>query len=94
MRKVKDREAYPLQSEWGEGANANHLSRQYVQLAIIPVAFTFFGFVGIAVTSAGIILYDGKVLWNPLDLIDQWTNRPAAFFMSFSFALATLGTNM
>jgi len=78
----------------GEGTNANHLSRQYVQLAIIPVAFTFFGFVGIAVTSAGIILYDGKVLWNPLDLIDQWTNRPAAFFMSFSFALATLGTNM
>ncbi|KAF9779792.1 NCS1 nucleoside transporter family [Thelephora terrestris] len=67
---------------------------QYVQLAIIPISFTFFGFVGIAVTSAGIILYDGKILWNPLDLIDQWTNRPAAFFMSLSFALATLGTNI
>jgi len=40
------------------------------------------------------VLYDGQVLWNPLNLIDQWTNRPAAFFMAFSFALATLGTNM
>lgn len=67
---------------------------QYVQLAIIPFSFTFFGFVGIAVTSAGMIIYDGKVLWNPLNLIDLWTNRPAAFFMSFSFLLATLGTNI
>lgn len=65
-----------------------------MQLAIIPFSFTFFGFVGIAVTSAGMIIYDGKVLWNPLNLVDQWTNRPAAFFMSFSFLLATLGTNM
>jgi NCS1 family nucleobase:cation symporter-1 len=62
-------------------------------LIIIPIAFTLCGFVGIAVTSAGIVLYD-QVLWNPLLLIDQWTNRPAAFFAAFSFALATLGTNI
>jgi NCS1 family nucleobase:cation symporter-1 len=71
----------------------NILDRQYVQLFIIPVAFTLCGFVGIAVTSAGIVLY-GQVLWNPLLLIDQWTNRPAAFFAAASFALATLGTNV
>ncbi|RXW13820.1 hypothetical protein EST38_g12035 [Candolleomyces aberdarensis] len=66
---------------------------QYVQLLVIPVTFTLFGFVGIAVTSAGEILY-GDVLWDPLRLIDRWDNRAAAFFAAFSFALATLGTNI
>ena len=68
-------------------------SSQFVQLAIIPVAFTLCGFIGIAVTSAGIVLY-GEVLWDPLLLIDKWDNRAAAFFAAFSFVLATLGTNI
>ncbi|EIN05896.1 NCS1 nucleoside transporter family [Punctularia strigosozonata HHB-11173 SS5] len=66
---------------------------QYIQLGIIPVAFTFCGFIGMAVTSAGIHLY-GEVLWDPLRLIDKWDNRAAAFFASFAFVLATLGTNI
>ncbi|KAF9561582.1 cytosine-purine permease [Agrocybe pediades] len=66
---------------------------QFVQLAVIPVAFTLVGFIGIAVTSAGSVLY-GEVLWDPLRLIDKWDNRAAAFFASFSFILATLGTNI
>jgi nucleobase:cation symporter-1, NCS1 family len=51
------------------------------------------GFIGIAVTSAGVTLY-GEVLWDPLHLIDRWDNRAAAFFASFSFVLATLATNI
>ena len=66
---------------------------QYVQLVIIPIAFTFASFVGLAVTSAGITIY-GKVIWDPLELIDHWDNRAAAFFASFAFALSTLGTNI
>ncbi|KAI0346056.1 cytosine-purine permease [Trametopsis cervina] len=66
---------------------------QYVQLIIIPVAFTLAAFCGMMVTSAGIVLY-GKVLWDPLTLIDRWDNRAAAFFASFAFLLATLGTNI
>lgn len=66
---------------------------QYIQLAIIPVAFTLCGFIGIAVTSAGAVLY-GQILWDPLHLINEWDNRAAAFFASFAFALATLGTNI
>lgn len=69
------------------------IPRQYIQLLVIPVAFTLVGFIGIAVTSAGIVLY-GSVLWNPLTLINHWDNRPAAFFAAFTFALATLGTNI
>lgn len=66
---------------------------QYIQIAIIPIAFTLAGFIGIAVTSAGITLY-GEILWDPLKLIDKWDNRAAAFFTSFAFALSTLGTNI
>lgn len=44
-------------------------------------------------TSAGEVFY-GQTLWDPTKLIDQWDNRAAAFFASFSFALATLGTNI
>jgi nucleobase:cation symporter-1, NCS1 family len=50
--------------------------------------FTLCGFVGIAVTSAGIALY-GQVLWDPLRLINEWDNRAAAFFASFAFVLTT-----
>ena len=75
-------------------SHANHPSRrQYIQLIIIPIAFTLASFVGIAVTSAGISLY-GQVIWDPLKLIDHWDNRAAAFFTSFVFTLGTLGTNI
>lgn len=87
MRKRKD---IPLTSE--QFAQLV-LRSQYVQLIIIPVTFTLCGFIGLAVTSAGIVLY-GQVLWDPLRLIDQWDNRAAAFFAAFAFVLATLGTNI
>ncbi len=64
-----------------------------MQLFIIPTVFTLIGFVGIAVTSAGEVLY-GETLWDPLKLIDRWDNRAAAFFAAFSFFIATLGTNI
>ncbi|TFK37655.1 cytosine-purine permease [Crucibulum laeve] len=66
---------------------------QFVQVLIIPPAFTLVGFIGIAVTSAGQVLY-GETLWDPLKLIDRWDNRAATFFVSFSFVVATLGTNI
>ncbi|KAF9514500.1 hypothetical protein BS47DRAFT_1392449 [Hydnum rufescens UP504] len=47
-----------------------------VQLIIIPIFFTFTAFIGIAVTSAGNILY-GSYIWDPLRLIDKWDNRAA-----------------
>jgi NCS1 family nucleobase:cation symporter-1 len=50
-------------------------------------------FIGIAVTSAGVVLY-GQVLWDPLKLIDQWDNRACAFLTSFAFVLSTLGSNI
>ncbi|KAF8263123.1 cytosine-purine permease [Lactarius quietus] len=66
---------------------------QYAQLIVIPVGFTLASFVGIAVTSAGMILY-GQVLWDPLKLIDQWDNRACAFLTSVAFLLSTLSANI
>ncbi|CAE6526085.1 unnamed protein product [Rhizoctonia solani] len=66
---------------------------QYIQVLVISVTFTFFAFMGIAVTSAGNVIY-GEILWDPLTLIDRWDNRAAAFFASFAFCLATIGTNV
>ncbi|KAG7090689.1 hypothetical protein E1B28_009786 [Marasmius oreades] len=69
---------------------------QYVQLAVIPIAFTLVAFCGIAVTSAGQVLFN-ETLWDPTKFIDRaWgvNNRAAAFFASFSFALASIGTNI
>jgi nucleobase:cation symporter-1, NCS1 family len=68
-------------------------SSQYIQLIIIPTAFTLCAFFGLAVTSAGQTLY-GATIWDPTHLVDRWSNRPAAFFVSFSFAIASLGTNI
>ncbi|KAG6370744.1 putative permease [Boletus reticuloceps] len=72
---------------------AKNEKAQFVQPLIIPVAFILSSFAGIAVTSAGIQLY-GKVLWNPLLLIDNWENRTAAFFASLPFLLATIASNI
>ncbi|KAJ6576438.1 permease for cytosine/purines, uracil, thiamine, allantoin-domain-containing protein [Mycena vulgaris] len=66
---------------------------QYIQIIVIPVAFTLAGFCGIAVASASEVIY-GSVIWDPLQLIDRWDSRAASFFAAFSFALATLGTNI
>ncbi|KAH8115076.1 cytosine-purine permease [Phellopilus nigrolimitatus] len=54
---------------------------QYIQIIIIPIVFTFAGFIGIAVTSVGVTLY-GDIFWDPLRLINNWDNRAAAFFAS------------
>ncbi|KAG8946456.1 hypothetical protein FRC04_011632 [Tulasnella sp. 424] len=67
---------------------------QYAQMLVIPVAFTFFAFIGLTVTSSGYEIYGKGYLWDPLTLIDQWDNRAAAFFASFCFALATVATNI
>lgn len=64
-----------------------------MQPLIIPIAFILCSFAGILVTNAGIQLY-GEVLWNPMFLIDKWDNRAAAFFVSLSFLLATVATNI
>ncbi|KIK70323.1 hypothetical protein GYMLUDRAFT_32322 [Collybiopsis luxurians FD-317 M1] len=71
---------------------AKHERAQYIQAILIPTLFTLTGFIGIAVTSAGQVLY-GQTLWDPTTLIAHWDRAPK-FFAALSFMIATLGTNI
>jgi len=56
-----------------------------------------FAFIGVAVTSATLILY-GEAIWNPIDLIARLTSEQArpvlGFVAMFVIVVATLSTNI
>lgn len=63
----------------------------------LPTTMLLFSFVGVAVTSATVILY-GEAIWNPVDLVVRLSadaQSPAlAFVAMFTLAIATLSTNI
>ncbi|KAF3941243.1 hypothetical protein ABW19_dt0208333 [Dactylella cylindrospora] len=69
------------------------------QLITIPTGFAITSLIGILTTSACTVIY-GEEIWNPLDLLKFFLNdggtgtRVGVFFISSSFALAQLGTNI
>ncbi|KAF3918982.1 hypothetical protein ABW20_dc0109272 [Dactylellina cionopaga] len=69
------------------------------QLITIPTGFAITSLIGILTTSACTVIY-GKEIWNPLDLLKFFLDdggtgtRVGVFFISMSFALAQLGTNI
>ncbi|BAO41931.1 uridine permease [Kluyveromyces marxianus] len=71
----------------------------YPQLLFIPVLYSVLGIIGIIIASAAFHIYHVNY-WNPLDVLsrflDHYTSgtRAGAFFISTSFALAQLGTNV
>ncbi|KAK7757439.1 hypothetical protein SLS62_000454 [Diatrype stigma] len=74
---------------------AKRPSAAYWQMLSIPLVYWVFSFIGIVVASAGQAIY-GRLLWDPTDIVAQWTDRDraAAFFCAFAFGLASLGTNI
>src|SRR5262249_47093815 len=52
-----------------------------------------YSFIGVAVTSATIIIY-GKEVWNPIDLVSRFTNPAVLVVALFALCLATLATNL
>jgi NCS1 family nucleobase:cation symporter-1 len=71
---------------------------QFIQLPFLPIIFTLCAVIGIVSTSATGVIY-GKLLWNPLDIINHWLSsghggRAAAFFAATSWYLAQVGTNI
>ncbi|CAF1046826.1 unnamed protein product, partial [Didymodactylos carnosus] len=69
-------------------------SNTWIQALIIPFAFSAFGLIGILVSSASAIIYNEGIIWDPTILIGHFDSRVAKFFAAFTFALATLGTNI
>jgi nucleobase:cation symporter-1, NCS1 family len=59
----------------------------------LPAAMTLYSFIGIAVTSASVVLF-GKAIWDPVELIGRFHQPLAAFIALIAILIATLTTNV
>ena len=59
----------------------------------LPATMTAFAFIGVAVTSATIVIF-GEAIWNPVDLIARIGSTPTIIFGAVIVMLAQLTTNM
>jgi NCS1 family nucleobase:cation symporter-1 len=59
----------------------------------LPTTMTAFAFIGVAVTSASLVIY-GEPIWNPVDLIARIGNVAAIVSGALVIMLAQLTTNM
>ena len=59
----------------------------------LPVAMTLYTFVGIAVTSASVVLF-GEPIWNPITLIGRFHQPVIAFIALIAILVATLSVNI
>ncbi|KAI3618172.1 uridine permease [Moniliophthora roreri] len=70
------------------------------QILSVPLTFGLVCFIGIIVSSSSQTIY-GEAIWSPIDLLDKFLdNNPSGatrfgvWFISFSFIIAQLGTNI
>jgi NCS1 family nucleobase:cation symporter-1 len=59
----------------------------------LPTTMTLFPLIGIFTVSAAAIVY-GETIWQPTDLVAKIDNVAVVIFMLFTFAVATLSTNV
>jgi NCS1 family nucleobase:cation symporter-1 len=59
----------------------------------LPPSMIIFSFIGIAVTSATVIIY-GETIWDPVMLIAKFNNPVVVFISLISLMIATLTTNI
>jgi NCS1 family nucleobase:cation symporter-1 len=59
----------------------------------LPATMTAFAFIGVAVTSATVVIY-GEAIWDPVQLIARIGNTPAIVFGALIVLIAQLTTNM
>lgn len=63
------------------------------QLVGLPATMALYAFIGVAVTSATIVIY-GAPVWDPVILITKFKNPLVLTVSLFSLCLATLATNL
>ncbi len=59
----------------------------------LPTAMTLYAFIGVAVTSASVVLF-GEAIWDPVALIGRFREPVLAFIALIAILLATLNTNV
>lgn len=60
----------------------------------LPTTMALYSFIGVAVTSATIVIYGGAPIWDPVLLITRFTNPLVLAISLFALCLATLATNL
>ncbi|KAK7039483.1 permease for cytosine/purines, uracil, thiamine, allantoin-domain-containing protein [Favolaschia claudopus] len=70
------------------------------QLLSVPITFSLVSFIGIIVSSSSVAIY-GDAIWSPIDLLARFLDdspshatRFGVWFISASFIIAQLGTNI
>ncbi|KAJ7512732.1 permease for cytosine/purines, uracil, thiamine, allantoin-domain-containing protein [Mycena galericulata] len=70
------------------------------QLISVPLTFSLVSFIGIIVSSSSVTIY-GEAVWSPVDLLGKFLDdspshatRFGVWFISASFIIAQLGTNI
>ena len=71
----------------------NQKAQVYGQLLGLPPTMTFFAFIGIAVTSATVVIF-GEAIWDPVTIVSKFSNPLIVFVSMFALAVATLSTNV
>jgi nucleobase:cation symporter-1, NCS1 family len=59
----------------------------------LPTAMTLYSFIGVAVTSASVVLF-GTAIWDPVELIGRFNEPFIAFVALIAILIATLNTNV
>lgn len=59
----------------------------------LPAAMTLYSFIGVAVTSASVVLF-GSAIWDPVQLLGKFNQPAVAFVALVALLIATLNTNV
>ena len=62
------------------------------QLSGLPTTMTLFAFIGVAVTSATIVIF-GEAIWDPVVLVRRFDSPVLVFFSMVAVVIATISTN-
>jgi NCS1 family nucleobase:cation symporter-1 len=63
------------------------------QLVGLPATMALYSFIGIAVTSATVVLF-GEAIWDPVLLLGRFSSKAIVGFSLFALTIATLSTNI
>ena len=59
----------------------------------LPASMTLYSFIGVAVTSASVVLF-GKAIWDPVELLGKFNQPVVAGIALLALLIATLNTNV
>ena len=59
----------------------------------LPATMALYSFIGVAVTSATLVIY-GKTLWDPVDVLTRFKNPAVLVVAMLALCIATLATNI